>query len=406
MLKYIFPLLLPILLLSSNLRVASYNVQNLFDLRLDGNEYKEFIPYSHNWNREILDIKLNHISDVICDIDADIISLQEIENSSAFKLLRDRLKLVGCEYKYGAISENSKSAIEVAILSKYRLSNLRELDVKGERDILEVEANIDGHKVIIFSNHWKSKGRGGVERRRISSARVLKKRIEEIGDREFIILGDLNSRYDENLYIRGESAINDTLDSDKNLYNLWLDIKSSKRWSVNYYGNREAIDHIILPKSMFDGRGIDYINGSFNIFRAKYLFTKEGWINRWLYKKGRHQGVGYSDHLPIYAEFSSKPYRKAKPIEIKDLTIDELLKKESISRAIRLRGCRVISKKRDSAMVRDRGGREIYIYKMAKRLDIGKIYDLIIDDIKIYNGEMEITGIIDIKPSFSYNLSN
>ena len=57
-------------------------------------------------------------------------------------------------------------------------------------------------------------------------------------------------------------------------------------------------------------------------------------------------------------------------------------------------------------MVRDRGGRDIYIYKMAKRLDIGKIYDLIIDDIKIYNGEIEITGIIDIKPSFSYNLSN
>ena len=60
---------------------------------------------------------------------------------------------------------------------------------------------------------------------------------------------------------------------------------------------------------MFDEKGIDYVNNSFKVFKADYLFTKRGYINRWRYKNGKHQAKGYSDHLPVYAYFDIKPYQ-------------------------------------------------------------------------------------------------
>ena len=73
--KYIL-LLLPLLLYSKPFKIASYNVQNLFDMHYDGSEYIEYIPNKHNWIEDIAGIKLNHTAEVICDIEADIIALQ------------------------------------------------------------------------------------------------------------------------------------------------------------------------------------------------------------------------------------------------------------------------------------------------------------------------------------------
>ena len=38
--------------------VASYNVRNLFDMKYQGNEYKEFIPNTKKWNQTKLNKKL------------------------------------------------------------------------------------------------------------------------------------------------------------------------------------------------------------------------------------------------------------------------------------------------------------------------------------------------------------
>ena len=66
--RYLLLLLLPILLFSKPFKVATYNVENLFDAKYQGSEYKEYIPGKHNWNRRMVDIKLNHTAEVICDL--------------------------------------------------------------------------------------------------------------------------------------------------------------------------------------------------------------------------------------------------------------------------------------------------------------------------------------------------
>ena len=66
------------------MKIATYNIENLFDLKKNGHEYNEYIPNTKsNWNRKNYKIKLNNLSKVITEIDADILALQEIESIQA-----------------------------------------------------------------------------------------------------------------------------------------------------------------------------------------------------------------------------------------------------------------------------------------------------------------------------------
>ena len=70
----------------TTVKVATYNVENLFDLHYDGTEYSEYIPNTiWEWNAETYKNKIRNISKVIVDIDPDIISLTEIESDRALR---------------------------------------------------------------------------------------------------------------------------------------------------------------------------------------------------------------------------------------------------------------------------------------------------------------------------------
>ncbi|HHH37402.1 MAG TPA: hypothetical protein ENK77_02160, partial [Epsilonproteobacteria bacterium] len=105
-------LFLPLFLAGGSFVVASYNVENLFDDAKNGSEYDDYIPGRHNWTSRMVEIKLNHTAEVLCDLDADIVALQEIENEAILARLQKRLKRVGCPYPYRAITHKKKTAIQ------------------------------------------------------------------------------------------------------------------------------------------------------------------------------------------------------------------------------------------------------------------------------------------------------
>ncbi|MBA3025510.1 MAG: endonuclease [Sulfurimonas sp.] len=323
-------LLLNILYGDRILKIATYNVENLFDLEKSGYEYDEFIPNTEaNWNQRTYKIKLKNIAQVIKDVNADIIGLEEIESLQALKDLRFTLKQNGLYYQYYSIADNKNTNIKVAILSKYPFVYSKDLAVTTSfryRNILENKFNIDGKEFYLFVNHWKSKS--GPESQRIISAKALLKRVNEIGcDKNIILLGDFNSDYEE--YIKfakkrkhndtdGKTGINHVLKSIKqnqnaasvryekeNFYNLWYDAKIEKRYSYIYKKKKETLDNILISQSLLEEKDISYIKQSIQPFEADYLFKKEkiyAWkmINK---TPRRHKGEGYSDHLPVIAEF-------------------------------------------------------------------------------------------------------
>jgi predicted extracellular nuclease len=298
-------------------------VQNLFDLHYDGSEYKDYIPYKKSaWNHFAHRVTLQNISKVIKDLDADIVALEEIENQNALNELNRITK-----YRYSAISNKNGTSVKVAILSRFAILQTKQIKVSSKqniRDILRVLLSVNGKKLYIFVNHWKSKR--GPESFRVSYAKALKSAIDEIKGFEYILLGDFNSNYNELTTIKKERRLNNTKGitginhilatskeqelitkktlNNSNHYNLWLELKKQKRFSYIYRGKNSTLDNIIIPKNMLDDKNIEFV--SFGVFSEKYLFFRKRKINNWYKKRGVHIGKGYSDHLPIYAIFSIK----------------------------------------------------------------------------------------------------
>ena len=426
-LRYLLLFLLPLLLLSNPFKVATYNVENLFDATFDGTEYEEYIPGKHNWNKRMVDIKLNHTAEVICDLDADILGLQEVENQTIFSALIQKLKSVGCPYKYSAISHKNGASIQVALLSRYPIKKEHDIQVSYSprvRNILEVEIEVEGKRLTLFINHWKSKAYKGYESKRIKYAKALQARIAKLAhSKEYIILGDFNSDY--NAYLTLEEKLNDThgrtafndvlqtkvgkqlvdesdiLQAKKGVhYSLWNELAIDKRWSHKFYGKKSSLDQIVLPKQMFDGKGIDYINNSFKVFKADYLFTKRGYINRWRYKNGKHRAKGYSDHLPIFAYFDTKVYvqEKSEKVAIRTKLIEYLYEVEHLKGQILLKNVVVILKRGRNAIIKQSvSGRGVMLYGCAGKLKEGYTYDLLVEVIKTYHGLKEVTHAYAVK---------
>jgi len=307
----------------STLKIASYNVENLFDLQRSGHEYKEYIPNTKSlWNKKNYTIKLNNIAKVIKDINANIIALQEIESHQALKDLRYTLKKNGLYYPYYKIADQKETTIKVALLSKIPFIYTKEVPVTSSykyRNILEAKFKINNQDLYLFVNHWKSKS--GPESMRIVSAKALRKRIKHIGfDKNIILLGDFNSDYEEYKRFKrkrklndtnGRTGINDVLHTKnkhnyESLYNLWYDTNKENRYSYIYRGKKEAMDNIIITPKLLKSSKIHYKKNSITAFHKKYLM-KGKYPYRWKVSRGRirkHKGKGYSDHLAVSAEFT------------------------------------------------------------------------------------------------------
>ncbi len=447
--KSLFLIFLPIYLLCGEFRVATYNVENLFDLRKSGSEYTEYIPFTgYGWNEENFRKKLENISRVICDMKPDILALQEIESDDALLALQNELSKCGVNLPQRAIAKKKVTAVRCALLSKFPIVDIKELDPDPKsklRNILEVTVEVDGRRVTLFVNHWKS--RSGPESLRLKSAKVLAERVSEIKN-DYIILGDLNSNWNEWREILHSKRVNDTggitgighilktqIDG-KPVYkrkvksgyhtNLWLELPPSRRWSHNFFGHKSALDHIVLPPSMFDDKGVNYVDRSFRPFKPYYLFKSNGAIFRWQKAKrghGKHLGEGYSDHLPIYADFTTSPFRFKKGEETTKfssqaaakrtvLNVADLYEKSPGRCNIILKKVVVIYKKGSIAIIKAKGDRAIAVYKDIDSLELGHEYDIAVERLYNYKGVQEITklnvledfGKRDIGPLLSKSL--
>ncbi len=417
-------------------KVASYNVENLFDLTKDGTEYTEYIPNTgYGWNREIFELKVANIAEVIKDLQADIVALQEVESRNSLIALKNKLKDFGVDYPYFEIADSKGTTVKCAVLSKFPIVEKEEIQISDgfARSILRVTLDIDGNLLILFINHWKSKR--GPESRRITYAKSLKKEIDKLKDNsDFILIGDFNSNYNEYETFRNSSRLNNTAGitginhilktvkdssmvhetvlteqtSNEYLYNLWLELNRTRRWSYNFFGDKNSLDNIILSRGLYDNKGISYVDNSFDKFDPDYLFKKNA-LYRWQRAKsgrGKHLGEGYSDHLPIVAVFSTDPFSfSTDSAPVSDIVFSELQEKSIAdlyaSRVgnvnYRLKDCAVIYKHKNNAIIKQKNGRAVFLYKAGENLEYGKLYNLTVTVLYDFHGLREITEIKDIK---------
>ncbi|WP_300368006.1 endonuclease/exonuclease/phosphatase family protein [Hydrogenimonas sp.] len=426
-------LLFPLLLAARDIRVASYNVENLFDLKKSGSEYTEYIPFTgYGWNEKAFAIKVGNISRVICDLKPDVIGLQEVESDGALAALQKGVAACGWPMPHRAIADDKPTVVKTALLSRFPIVDKKEIDPDGSlstRNILEAVIDVKGSRLRIFVNHWKS--RNGPESRRLVSAKALMSRVTALpkGD-DYILLGDFNSDWNEWRTLpqtprlndtRGITGINHILKTVRDgkpvskrdivrpyHYDLWLELPPQRRWSHNFYGDKHALDHMLLPASMFDAKGLNYKDRTFRKFTPHYLFTKKGALFRWQVAKkrhGKHLNAGYSDHLPIYASVTTEPYAAAEKAKQSG---DEKSGKKIPAQTIHITDLYtmplgwmhgivpeavVVYKRGKVAVLKEPGGRAILVYRDTGYLNVGRKYRVAIRKLYDYKGLREATKI-------------
>jgi len=339
------------------------------------------------------------------------------------------------DYPYWEIADSKGTTVKCAVLSKFPIIKKKEIQISDgfARNILKVTFDIDGNSLVLFVNHWKSKR--GPESRRIVYAKKLKQETFQLkNNADFILIGDFNSNYNEYETFRNSSRLNDTAGitginhilktvkgsnlvnekvltkqvSGEYFYNLWLELKKSRRWSYNFFGDKNSLDNIIVSRGLYDDKGISYVDNSFDKFDPDYLFKKNA-LYRWQRAKsgrGKHLGEGYSDHLPIFAVFSTEPFLFSTDSTPEPETTFSALQEKSIADLYaspvgnvnyRLKECAVIYKHRKNAIIKQKDGRAVFLYKAGDNLKYGKLYDLTVTVLYDFNGLREITEISDIK---------
>ncbi len=435
MFKFLLLLLAPLLIFANNIKIASYNVENFFDLKHDKTEYDEYIPNNQAlWNQRNFDIKLKNILKVIEDLDADIIALQEIENESLIKLLLKNLP----QYSYYSFSKYPKSAVGLGFLSKIPIKNSRNLDVKlsssSYRPILETTFTISNIDFKIFNNHWPSKKASEVLR--VKYAQTLNNRLNELEkDYDYILLGDFNSDYNEFESFKNSPKLNltngitginnilnttikdnfitkdDILKQEKNAhYNLWLELPANQRFSTKYRNQNNTPDNIIINKALFDNKKLSINLNSFGVFKPDYLFDGKD-INRWeisnSFNNKIHKGSGFSDHLPIFATFSihkenQNPLRNIEKKADENSLISSFYEKEKLIKDEIILDAIVLYKSLDNAIIKQKNNRAIYIFKGAKELKLGYSYNLQIKELVNFYGLKEIKDFNILKENGDY----
>jgi len=414
-------------------RLVSYNVENLFDLTRNGSEYTGYIPHTgYGWNEAAVKVKYANIASVLAEIGAHVAVLSEVENEEALRLLQGALTSAGHPMAHGAVSKRP-TTVRCAVLSTFPITGVHEVITGQERrSILRVTLDIQGTPVVVYSNHWKSKR--GPESQRLPYARALIADIATLPPQaDYILAGDFNSDHNEWQSFLGEPRLNDTSGKtginhilgttyndimatevgvgkgQGNHYDLWMELSPGRRWSYNFFGKKGSLDHILLPAAMYDDRGISYVDGSFDRYAPDRLFYKRG-IYRWQRAKkgqGKHLGRGYSDHLPIYADFVVGPFVGASGDEAAretpipamprtDKSVADLYNLPLGPANYRIGGVVVLYKAGSNAVVKAPQGRAIYLYKAGAALEPGWVVDLTVKRLNDYYGLREVTLVADV----------
>lgn len=300
------------------LTLSFWNVENLFDLEDDPDKRdEEFTPAGEKHvTQEILDLKLNHLAEMLTDLNADILGLAEVENGAVLEMLNHSYH----ERDYSIVHYESPDVrgIDVALLYDSRRFTVISSspipvdlgDGRPTRDILYVVGRFSGVELHLFVNHWPSHwgGKEATDPLRTVAAVTLRKEIDAVMKKnsvaEIVIMGDLNdqpSAPSVSRHLGSSFSLEYVEESRGMLLNLMEPFVGRADGGSYKYGGKDLVyDQIIVSPGLVDSIGLSVLPRSVHIpddpkYRQQGEY--EGYPFRfWV---GDRLLGGYSDHLPV-----------------------------------------------------------------------------------------------------------
>lgn len=313
--------LLPQSIQQQEFRVMFYNVENLFDLYNDPETNDdEFLPDGErNWTPNRYYARLRQTARVINAIGEwgtpALVGLCEVENDTVLTHLLNRTPLRNQQYRYCMTRGNDARGINSALLYqrdkfKYQGHTSERIHFsdkkKRSRDILHVWGElITGDTLDVFVCHFPSRSGGEkeTEQSRIEAATHLRKICDSLYKTRrtpnVLVMGDFN----DTPFNKSIRKIVKASSPKRNLINLCEDATT-----LNFEGSHKYQgEWAVLDQMMVSQLWKRYLKeGSVRIFCPSFLLTEDksrrGKRPLRTYHGYKYEG-GYSDHLPIVADF-------------------------------------------------------------------------------------------------------
>ena len=317
--------------------VMSYNVENLFDT--EDNPRKEdndFLPSGNrHWTTGRYYHKLQQIAKVInaageWDTPA-LVGLCEVENDSVLTHLLHRTPLKQQHYRYCMTHGQDVRGINVALLyqrDKFGYAGHTEYPVrfsrkrhKHTRNILHVWGKvITGDTLDVFVCHFPSRygGEKESETDRLDAARTLRSLYDSLlqvrSYPQILIMGDFNDTPADPSITKILAACpipaseQPVASSPSTLYNLFaVPSRYSLSGSHKYQGEWSQLDQLFISGHLTGNATRMHLKpGTPRIFHPDFLLIPDKtWHGERPYRTyyGFKYEGGYSDHLPILADF-------------------------------------------------------------------------------------------------------
>ncbi len=273
--------------LSQEITVATFNAEFLnkskvhikfgkpFDLSREPKSVQKFWNDDANRTAKLKEASAN-VAQMIKRIDADILTLTEVGGKEDLEVLLAELNQIGVNYNHWEVCDctDKNTGQNVAVFSNYPLKEVwpqipgRSIyleepdgDSEGETGIskgLKVTATINEKDIDIFVLHLISERKGyESDAKRLAQATIARRAvIKQLSrGRKVIVTGDLNSeKRSESVYrLRGfDDVYEELIQTGLSDYLENYDV----RWTYNFRGEPEQIDHILVSPGLTNKSGI------------------------------------------------------------------------------------------------------------------------------------------------------
>lgn len=301
------PLFFTDLFSNDPLSIGFWNAENLFDMIDDPfkNDDEFAIGGRKNVDQKIYDLKIKNCSEVVSDLNVDILGLCEVEN---IKVLND-LNAAYPKRNYDIIhydSPDNRGIDNALFYDKSRFSIVSSKAILNSlnngsktRDILYVSGKFQNSLLHIFINHWPS-NYGGREKaipKRAFTAKLIINEIKKIRQNdksaEIILLGDFNEDPDD---------LNMQMLENAGLHSLMKPLMGNPKVGTYVYRNKDYFyDQIVVNKQLKDQQGLSIVGNSLYILDLPKYRQQEGNYSHYPFRfwAGNRLLGGYSDHLAI-----------------------------------------------------------------------------------------------------------
>lgn len=279
------------------LRVATYNIRNLFDgVQNPGKEPEKAKP-----ERE-----LQALAQSLREINSDVIGFQEVESLETLTAFRDKY-VADMGYKYVVLVEaHDPRGIDVALFSRFPVTNVKShADVKFpipgkpapegfSRDLLQTRIQgPNNYNFTLFITHLKSQhGEGVADIKREAEARqaqAIIRSFQQANPREnFIVLGDFNDTPDASHIA---PLVNPQVSGLGTTDVILKDLGTGPNvFTYHPQKYRSRIDYLLVSSTMMN----EYVPKSVRLYKP--YKQGETWQKLYFYDA--------SDHIPVTADFN------------------------------------------------------------------------------------------------------